>query len=122
MKNLFIQYFGPFVTAFVASLHTVNAKGSEAVNWDFASAFKRWDSAFDELLKKLEEKASLVRCLVPALYSCSKFLGRIAKLVYGVGLLGFLQRLLPLPLMTKTMVCECPRHTGNALMSDTACA
>ncbi|KAF9052703.1 SRP54-type protein [Panaeolus papilionaceus] len=61
MKNLFIQYFGPFVTAFVASLHTVNAKGSEAVNWDFASAFKRWDSAFDELLKKLEEKASLDR-------------------------------------------------------------
>ncbi|KAF8969901.1 signal recognition particle binding protein [Flammula alnicola] len=61
MKRLFIQYFEPFVAAFVASLHSINNVKAAAVQgstWDFAKTFERWDVIFDKLLKGLEEKAA----------------------------------------------------------------
>lgn len=63
MKRLFVQYFEPFVAAFMTSLHSLailkpSAPGS--VSWDFSKAFERWDMLFDKLLKGLEEKAAQV--------------------------------------------------------------
>ncbi|KAF8201604.1 signal recognition particle binding protein [Pholiota molesta] len=61
MKKLFIQYFEPFVTSFVASLHSINAGKTavvQASTWDFSKTFERWDILFDKLLKNLEEKAA----------------------------------------------------------------
>jgi signal recognition particle receptor subunit alpha len=63
-KTLFIKYFEPFITAFVASLHAINSAGSTAVqaaNWDFSKAFEGWDAIFDKLLRGFEEKAASVR-------------------------------------------------------------
>lgn len=68
MKKLFIQYFEPFVTSFVASLHSINAGKTAAVQastWDFSKTFERWDIIFDKLLKGLEEKAAQVRSIIP---------------------------------------------------------
>ena len=65
MKRVFMEYFGPFVASFVASLHKINHAGTLAVQeatWDFSQTFERWDSLFNTLLKSLEEKAALV-CL-----------------------------------------------------------
>ncbi|PPQ78543.1 hypothetical protein CVT25_011815, partial [Psilocybe cyanescens] len=61
MKRLFIQYFEPFVTSFVASLHnisSVKAVAGQGPSWDFTKTFERWDVLFDKLLKSLEEKAA----------------------------------------------------------------
>lgn len=63
MKRLFVQYFEPFVAAFMTSLHSLailkpSAPGS--ASWDFSKAFERWDMLFDKLLKGLEEKAAQV--------------------------------------------------------------
>ncbi|CAA7267922.1 unnamed protein product [Cyclocybe aegerita] len=62
MKRLFIQYFEPFLAAFVTSLHSFNsakaASIQKAASWDFAKTFERWDVLFDKLLKGLEEKAA----------------------------------------------------------------
>ncbi|KAJ3556901.1 hypothetical protein NM688_g1770 [Phlebia brevispora] len=65
MKKLFVQYFGPFLTAFVASLHAVSGAkvassgvGEVATTWDFAKAFEKWDALFDDLLRTLESKAA----------------------------------------------------------------
>lgn len=63
MKRLFLQYFEPFVAAFMTSLHslaTVKASAPGNISWDFAKTFERWDMLFDKLLKNLEEKAAQV--------------------------------------------------------------
>ena len=72
MKRLFVQYFDSFVTAFVASLHSASsakAAASQAISWDFAKAFERWDVLFDKLLKGLEEKAALVCLIGPSFHN-----------------------------------------------------
>ena len=68
MKKLFVQFFQPFLTAFVASLHassstkiTSSGAGEVAATWDFSKAFEKWDSVFDDLLRGLEGKAAQVR-------------------------------------------------------------
>ena len=68
MRKLFIQFFGPFLTTFVQSLHATSgakvtpAGGTETtVSWNFASAFEKWDSVFNDLLRSLETKAAQVR-------------------------------------------------------------
>ncbi|KAG6917803.1 hypothetical protein DXG01_001075 [Tephrocybe rancida] len=61
LKNVFVKYFEPFLTSFVASLHTINpAKGaiSNVSSWNFAQAFEGWDAVFDKLLKGLEDRAA----------------------------------------------------------------
>ncbi|KAF9483833.1 signal recognition particle binding protein [Pholiota conissans] len=61
VKKLFIQYFEPFVTSFIASLHSINTGKTavaQASSWDFSKTFERWDLIFDKLLKGLEEKAA----------------------------------------------------------------
>ncbi len=58
MRRLFIQYFEPVLTAFIASLHTMNtAKAAtfQTTSWDFQKMFKSWDALFDKLLKELED-------------------------------------------------------------------
>jgi hypothetical protein len=69
MKRLFIQYFEPILTAFVASLHAVNsvkATAVQAASWDFKKLLKNWDALFDKLLKELEDKAATVRLCLSA--------------------------------------------------------
>ncbi|TFL07003.1 SRP54-type protein [Pterulicium gracile] len=64
LKKLFIQYFGPFLTSFVASLHASSSgqpTRDSAMSWDFSKAFEGWDAAFDQLLKGLEQKAAQER-------------------------------------------------------------
>lgn len=71
LKKLFIQYFGPFLTSFVASLHASSSgqpTRDSAMSWDFSKAFEGWDAAFDQLLKGLEQKAAQVRTLI---FACS---------------------------------------------------
>ena len=64
MKRLFIHYFEPILTAFVASLHaTAKSAVSQATSWDFQKSFKNWDVLFDKILRELEEKAATVRFL-----------------------------------------------------------
>ncbi|RXW24932.1 hypothetical protein EST38_g965 [Candolleomyces aberdarensis] len=61
LKRLFVQYFEPFLTAFVASIHTLNSAknaASQATSWDFAKAFEGWDTIFDKVLRGMEEKAA----------------------------------------------------------------
>ncbi|KAJ2931333.1 hypothetical protein H1R20_g5688, partial [Candolleomyces eurysporus] len=61
LKRLFVQYFEPFLTAFVASIHTLNSAknvASQATSWDFAKAFEGWDTIFDKVLRGIEEKAA----------------------------------------------------------------
>jgi len=63
MRRLFIQLFEPVLTAFVASLHTVNnakAAAFQTTTWDFQKMFKSWDVLFDKLLKELDDKVSTV--------------------------------------------------------------
>lgn len=63
MKRLFVQYFQPFVAAFVQSLHDITTNKAAAIrgtSWDFAKAFENWDVIFDKLLRGLEERAALV--------------------------------------------------------------
>ena len=60
MKRLFVQYFEPFVTAFIASLHSLTTLTSPSSFPDFSKAFEKWDMLFDKLLKGLEEKAAQV--------------------------------------------------------------
>jgi signal recognition particle receptor subunit alpha len=61
MKRLFVQYFEPFVAAFMTSLHSLGTiKAPESGSWDFSKIFERWDMLFDKLLKGLEEKAAQV--------------------------------------------------------------
>ena len=61
IKALFVKLFEPFLTAFVASLHSLN-KSSRGVSapiatWDFAKALEGWDKVFDKVLKGLEDKS-----------------------------------------------------------------
>ncbi|PPQ99117.1 hypothetical protein CVT26_014367 [Gymnopilus dilepis] len=61
MKRLFVQYFQPFITAFVQSLHDLSTAKTSAVkgtSWNFAQAFENWEVIFDKLLKGLEERAA----------------------------------------------------------------
>ena len=60
MKRLFVQYFEPFVTAFIASLHSLTTLTSPSSFPDFSKIFEKWDMLFDKLLKGLEEKAAQV--------------------------------------------------------------
>lgn len=64
MRRLFIQYFEPVLSAFVASLHTVTGKAAASLAssgpWDFLKLFKNWDALFDRLLNELEVKSSAV--------------------------------------------------------------
>jgi len=68
LKTVFVKLFQPFIAAFVASLHAVNSTAvalsnaaSEPTRWNFAKALEGWDTAFDKLLKGLENKAAEVR-------------------------------------------------------------
>ncbi|EIM90217.1 P-loop containing nucleoside triphosphate hydrolase protein [Stereum hirsutum FP-91666 SS1] len=69
LKTLFVKLFQPFLTNFVASLHSINTRvasaastaASTATSWDFVKAFDGWDSVFDKLLRGLEEKAAAER-------------------------------------------------------------
>ncbi|KAG5342240.1 hypothetical protein C0989_004552, partial [Termitomyces sp. Mn162] len=63
LKSLFVKYFEPFLTSFVASLHTHTSKSAKGAigditSWNFAQAFEGWDTVFDKLLKGLEDKAA----------------------------------------------------------------
>ncbi|KAG8933751.1 hypothetical protein FRC01_007218 [Tulasnella sp. 417] len=62
MKELFIKLFTPFLLAFVQSLTTKTAEAGKALTiggaWDFAAAFAGWNSVFDKLLKRFEDKAA----------------------------------------------------------------
>ncbi|KAF8078117.1 SRP54-type protein [Lyophyllum atratum] len=61
LKSLFVKYFEPFLTSFVASLHAINtgkAVAGEIASWNFAKAFEGWDNVFDKLLKGLEDRAA----------------------------------------------------------------
>ncbi|EDR10990.1 uncharacterized protein LACBIDRAFT_316059 [Laccaria bicolor S238N-H82] len=64
LKALFVKCFEPFIAAFVASIHAMNAVKNNALQvtlWDFGKAFDGWDRAFDKLLRGFEEKAALDR-------------------------------------------------------------
>ena len=61
LKTLFIKYYEPFLTAFVASLHALNTARTEATSWDFGKALEGWDTIFDKVLRGFEEKAAMVR-------------------------------------------------------------
>lgn len=60
MKRLFVQYFEPFVTAFITSLHSLATITPPNAFPDFSKIFEKWDMLFDKLLKGLEEKAAQV--------------------------------------------------------------
>ena len=60
MKRLFVQYFEPFVTAFITSLHSLATITPPSSFPDFSKIFEKWDLLFDKLLKGLEEKAAQV--------------------------------------------------------------
>ncbi|KAJ3850902.1 signal recognition particle binding protein [Lentinula lateritia] len=65
LKAIFVKLFQPFLTTFVASLHADSrGKGSTAgfvTSLNLASAFEGWDTYFEALLKKLEDKAAQER-------------------------------------------------------------
>ncbi|KAJ3905313.1 signal recognition particle binding protein [Lentinula edodes] len=65
LKAIFVKLFQPFLTTFVASLHADSrGKGSAAglvTSLNLASAFEGWDTYFEALLKKLEDKAAQER-------------------------------------------------------------
>ncbi|KAF8919682.1 P-loop containing nucleoside triphosphate hydrolase protein [Mucidula mucida] len=70
LKTLFVEMFRPFLTAFVASLHTVNsgaALAGEALasTWDISKALTGWDKTFDRLLSGLEAKDRSSRSRAP---------------------------------------------------------
>lgn len=60
LKTLFVELYRPFLTAFVASLHSVNSGAAlateklTAATWDISKALEGWDKTFDRLLSKLE--------------------------------------------------------------------
>ncbi|KAI0079993.1 signal recognition particle binding protein [Panus rudis PR-1116 ss-1] len=61
MKALFVKLFEPFLTTFIASLHTAskgNISNTSHATWNFASAFEGWDGMFDKLLHGLESKSA----------------------------------------------------------------
>ena len=60
MKRLFVQYFEPFVAAFITSLHSLATITPQGAFSDFSKIFEKWDTLFDKLLKGLEEKAAQV--------------------------------------------------------------
>jgi signal recognition particle receptor subunit alpha len=60
MKRLFVQYFEPFVTTFITSLHSLATITTPSPFSDFSKIFEKWDMLFDKLLKGLEEKAAQV--------------------------------------------------------------
>lgn len=63
LKALFVKYYEPFLTSFVASLHTAKTTKTtilEPSRWNFAEAFSGWDQLFDKLLRGLEDKAAQV--------------------------------------------------------------
>jgi signal recognition particle receptor subunit alpha len=61
MKLLFVQYFEPFVAAFITSLHSLATKTPPSAAFsDLSKIFEKWDMLFDKLLKGLEEKAAQV--------------------------------------------------------------
>ena len=60
MKRLFVQYFEPFVAAFISSLHSLATISPPSAFSDFSKIFEKWDMLFDKLLKGLEEKAAQV--------------------------------------------------------------
>lgn len=72
LKALFVKLYQPFLSNFVASLSAssssslkASSTGSEtALSWDFARVFEKWDSVFDDLLKKIEAKAAQVLYIV----------------------------------------------------------
>lgn len=64
LKALFVKLYQPFLSTFVASLRAPAGKtgGPQAsLSWDLASAFAKWDSIFDDVLRGLENKAAQVR-------------------------------------------------------------
>ncbi|KAF5386774.1 hypothetical protein D9615_001663 [Tricholomella constricta] len=61
LKSLFVKYFEPFLTSFVASLHaisTAKVAANEVTSWNFVKAFDGWDTVFDKLLRGLEDRAA----------------------------------------------------------------
>lgn len=63
LKALFVKLYEPFLRSFVASLHAASAGvvPVDAVLWDFATALQGWDTYFDQVLKKFEDRAAQVR-------------------------------------------------------------
>ncbi|KZV93337.1 P-loop containing nucleoside triphosphate hydrolase protein [Exidia glandulosa HHB12029] len=63
LKTLFVQLYEPFLRGFVASLHAASAGvvPVDAVLWDFAAALQGWDTYFDQVLKKFEDRAAQER-------------------------------------------------------------
>ncbi|EIW85399.1 signal recognition particle binding protein [Coniophora puteana RWD-64-598 SS2] len=65
IKTLFMKLYEPFLTTFVESVHAISngkvAGKDSAVSWNFAEAFKNWDTVFDKLLRNFEEKAAQER-------------------------------------------------------------
>lgn len=62
MKTLFLKLFQPFLTTFMASLHSAGSTTNtlNAVVLDFRKAFEGWDKVFDKLISGFEEKAGKV--------------------------------------------------------------
>lgn len=63
LKTLFVKYYEPIIAAFVASLHALNsakATALEPTSWNFATAFEKWDGIFDNVLRGLEDKVSVL--------------------------------------------------------------
>lgn len=62
MKEVFVKLFTPFLLAFVQSLHAAATAGNTAISqngmWDFATSLSGWNSAFDKLLRRFEDKAA----------------------------------------------------------------
>ena len=61
LKSLFVKFFEPFLTTFVASLHamtTAKVAAGQVATWNFAKAFDGWDSVFDKVLRGLEDKSA----------------------------------------------------------------
>ncbi|KAF8894449.1 signal recognition particle binding protein [Infundibulicybe gibba] len=61
LKKLFLKYFEPFLTTFVASLHAVGSARAAAADLTIGSlarALEGWNAIFDRLLCELEDKAA----------------------------------------------------------------
>lgn len=61
LKSLFVKFFEPFLTTFVASVHAMNTAkvaAGQVATWNFAKTFDGWDSVFDKVLRGLEDKSA----------------------------------------------------------------
>jgi signal recognition particle receptor subunit alpha len=70
LQTVFVKLFQPFLTTFIASLHstagkTIGTADRDGIGiFDFSKAFEGWDEVFNKLLRGFEEKATQV-CITP---------------------------------------------------------